>query len=278
MNKQTILRIAKYISIGFLTVFIAAVVLGGGLFLYYVSKAPSLSESKLVATTSSKIYDSKDELIADLGAERRVNAQSNEIPTELVNAITSIEDHRFFNHRGVDTIRILGAALRNLRGGGGLQGASTLTQQLIKLTYFSTSTADQTLSRKAQEAWLAVQLEQKATKQEILTYYINKVYMSNGNYGMQTAAQNYYGKDLKDLNLPQLALLAGMPQAPNQYRMYCVARCHYWIFRFGLRKILPVTLVQMSARKKKMWDVLSIRSTILLTVTACRLRCILPIP
>ena len=220
MNKQTFLRIAKYVSICLLTLFIAAIMLGGGLFLYYVSKAPALSESKLVATTSSKIYDSNDELIADLGSERRVNAQANEIPTELVNAIVSIEDHRFFNHRGVDTIRILGASLRNLRGGGGLQGASTLTQQLIKLTYFSTSTSDQTLSRKAQEAWLAIQLEQKATKQEILTYYINKVYMSNGNYGMQTAAQNYYGKDLKDLSLPQLALLAGMPQAPNQYDPY----------------------------------------------------------
>ena len=220
MNKQTFLRIAKYVSICLLTVFIAAIMLGGGLFLYYVSKAPALSESKLVATTSSKIYDSKNELIADLGSERRVNAQANEIPTELVNAIVSIEDHRFFSHRGVDTIRILGASLRNLRGGGGLQGGSTLTQQLIKLTYFSTSTSDQTLSRKAQEAWLAVQLEQKATKQEILTYYINKVYMSNGNYGMQTAAQNYYGNDLKDLSLPQLALLAGMPQAPNQYDPY----------------------------------------------------------
>ena len=220
MNKQTFLRIAKYVSICLLTLFIAAIMLGGGLFLYYVSKAPALSESKLVATTSSKIYDSNDELIADLGSERRVNAQANEIPTELVNAIVSIEDHRFFNHRGIDTIRILGASLRNLRGGGGLQGGSTLTQQLIKLTYFSTSTSDQTLSRKAQEAWLAFQLEQKATKQEILTYYINKVYMSNGNYGMQTAAQNYYDKDLKDLSLPQLALLAGMPQAPNQYDPY----------------------------------------------------------
>ena len=220
MKKQTILRIAKYVSIGFLTIVIAAVVLGGGLFLYYVSKAPALSESKLVATTSSKIYDNKNELIADLGAERRVNTQANEIPTDLVKAIVSIEDHRFFDHRGVDTIRIIGAALRNLQGQGGLQGASTLTQQLIKLTYFSTSTADQTISRKAQEAWLAVQLEQKATKQEILTYYINKVYMSNGNYGMQTAAQNYYGKDLKELSLPQLALLAGMPQAPNQYDPY----------------------------------------------------------
>ena len=220
MNKQTILRFLKYIGITFLTLFIALFLLGGGVFLYFVSKAPALSESKLVATTSSKIYDNKNELIADLGSERRVNAQSNEIPTDLVKAIVSIEDHRFFDHRGVDTIRIMGATLRNLQGKGGLQGASTLTQQLIKLTYFSTSTADQTLSRKAQEAWLAVQLEQKATKQEILTYYINKVYMSNGNYGMQTAAENYYGKDLKDLSLPQLALLAGMPQAPNQYDPY----------------------------------------------------------
>ena len=219
MNKQTILRFLKYIGITFLTLFIALFLLGGGVFLYFVSKAPALSESKLVATTSSKIYDNNNELIADLGAERRVNTQASEIPTDLVKAIVSIEDHRFFDHRGVDTIRIMGAALRNLQGGG-LQGASTLTQQLIKLTYFSTSTADQTLSRKAQEAWLAVQLEQKATKQEILTYYINKVYMSNGNYGMQTAAQNYYGKDLKDLSLPQLALLAGMPQAPNQYDPY----------------------------------------------------------
>ncbi|HEX1666430.1 TPA: penicillin-binding protein 1A [Streptococcus pneumoniae] len=219
MNKPTILRLIKYLSISFLSLVIAAIVLGGGVFFYYVSKAPSLSESKLVATTSSKIYDNKNQLIADLGSERRVNAQANDIPTNLVKAIVSIEDHRFFDHRGIDTIRILGAFLRNLQSNS-LQGGSTLTQQLIKLTYFSTSTSDQTISRKAQEAWLAIQLEQKATKQEILTYYINKVYMSNGNYGMQTAAQNYYGKDLNNLSLPQLALLAGMPQAPNQYDPY----------------------------------------------------------
>ena len=220
MNKQTILRIAKYLGIGVISLFIAAFLLGGGVFLHYANKAPELSESKLIATTSSKIYDSKNELIADLGAERRVNAQSSDIPTDLVNAIVSIEDHRFFNHRGIDSIRIAGAFLRNLRSNGGLQGGSTLTQQLIKLTYFSTSTADQTLSRKVQEAWLAIQLERTATKQEILTYYVNKVYMSNGNYGMQTAAENYYGKNLKDLSIPQLALLAGMPQAPNQYDPY----------------------------------------------------------
>nr|CAO91637.1 penicillin-binding protein 1A [Streptococcus pneumoniae] len=219
MNKPTILRLIKYLSISFLSLVIAAIVLGGGVFFYYVSKAPSLSESKLVATTSSKIYDNKNQLIADLGSERRVNAQANDIPTDLVKAIVSIEDHRFFDHRGIDTIRILGAFLRNLQSNS-LQGGSTLTCCWIKLTYFSTSTSDQTISRKAQEAWLAIQLEQKATKQEILTYYINKVYMSNGNYGMQTAAQNYYGKDLNNLSLPQLALLAGMPQAPNQYDPY----------------------------------------------------------
>ena len=218
MNKQTVIQWLKYVAIAAISFFLLLFVLGGLIFGYYAMKAPTLSEKDLVATTSSKIYDNQNNLIADLGAEKRINVSTNEIPTDLVNAIVAIEDHRFFNHRGVDIIRIGGSFLHNLRGGS--QGGSTLTQQLIKLTYFSTSTADQNLSRKAQEAWLAVQLEQKATKQEILTYYINKVYMSNGNYGMQTAARSYYAKDLKDLSLPQVALLAGMPQAPNQYDPY----------------------------------------------------------
>ena len=218
MNKQTVIQWLKYVAIAAISLFFLLLILGGLVFGYYAAKAPTLSEKDLVATTSSKIYDNQNNLIADLGAEKRINVKTNEIPTDLVNAIVAIEDHRFFNHRGIDFIRIGGAFFSNLRGGR--QGGSTLTQQLIKLTYFSTSSADQTLSRKIQEAWLATQLEQKATKQEILTYYINKVYMSNGNYGMQTAARSYYAKDLKDLSLPQVALLAGMPQAPNQYDPY----------------------------------------------------------
>ena len=218
MNKQTVIQWLKYAAIAAISLFFLLLILGGLVFGYYASKAPTLSEKDLIATTSSKIYDNQHNLIADLGAEKRINVKTNEIPTDLVNAIVAIEDHRFFNHRGVDFIRIGGAFFSNLRGGR--QGGSTLTQQLIKLTYFSTSSSDQTLSRKIQEAWLATQLEQKATKQGILTYYINKVYMSNGNYGMQTAARSYYAKDLKDLSLPQVALLAGMPQAPNQYDPY----------------------------------------------------------
>ena len=218
MNKQTVIQWLKYAAIAAISLFFLLLILGGLVFGYYASKAPTLSEKDLIATTSSKIYDNQNNLIADLGAEKRINVKTNEIPIDLVNAIVAIEDHRFFNHRGVDFIRIGGAFFSNLRGGR--QGGSTLTQQLIKLTYFSTSSSDQTLSRKIQEAWLATQLEQKATKQEILTYYINKVYMSNGNYGMQTAARSYYAKELKDLSLPQVALLAGMPQAPNQYDPY----------------------------------------------------------
>lgn len=218
MNKQTVIQWLKYVAIAAISFFLLLFVLGGLIFSYYAMKAPTLSEKDLVATTSSKIYDNQNNLIADLGAEKRINVSTDQIPTDLVNAIVAIEDHRFFNHRGVDIIRIGGSFLHNLRGGS--QGGSTLTQQLIKLTYFSTSASDRTLSRKIQEAWLATQLEKKATKQEILTYYVNKVFMANGNYGMQTAAKSYYGKDLKDLSLPQVALLAGMPQAPNQYDPY----------------------------------------------------------
>jgi len=219
MNKQTLMQALKYLASALITLLMIGFVIGCLVFTYYAVKAPKLSEKDLIATTSSKIFDSNNNLIADLGAEKRVNAETSEIPTDLVNAIVAIEDHRFFNHRGVDFIRIAGALISNIRGGG-RQGGSTLTQQLIKLSYFSTSSSDATLSRKIQEAWLAAQLERKATKQQILTYYVNKVYMSNSNYGMQTAARSYYGKDLKDLSLHQTALLAGMPQAPNQYDPY----------------------------------------------------------
>lgn len=218
-RKTTALKILKYCLIAGLTLIIAAVLAGGSLFAYYVSSAPKLSESKLSSTNSSLIYDSSGNLIADLGSEKRESVTADNIPLNLVNAITSIEDKRFFKHRGIDVYRILGAAFNNFTSSS-TQGGSTLDQQLIKLAYFSTSESDQTLKRKAQEAWLALQMERKYTKEEILTFYINKVYMGNGNYGMLTAAKSYYGKDLKDLSIAQLALLAGIPQAPSQYAPY----------------------------------------------------------
>ena len=212
-------RIAKYAFIGLLTFFVICVIAGGGLFAYYVSSVPKLTENKLQSTNSSRIYDGNGSLIADLGSEKRESASTDEIPITLVNAITSIEDKRFFTHRGIDVYRIMGAAINNLRHNS-TQGGSTLDQQLIKLAYFSTNTSDQTLKRKSQEIWLSLQMERQYTKQEILTFYVNKVYMGNGYYGMKTAAKSYFGKELGDLSVAQAALLAGIPQAPTQYDPY----------------------------------------------------------
>ncbi|MGT2912071.1 penicillin-binding protein PBP1A [Streptococcus cameli] len=219
MKNENLKRIFILVANVLLSLFTIGVLAGAAIAFYYIQSAPKLTEEALTATTSSKIYDKNGGLIADLGAEKRSNAKTHDIPTDLVNAIVSIEDQRFFNHRGIDVIRIAGAFVNNLTSRN-LQGGSTLDQQFIKLTYFSTSTQDQNIKRKIQEAWLAMQLEQRNTKQEILTYYVNKVYMSNGNYGMKTAANSYYGKELKELSLAQHALLAGMPQAPNQYDPY----------------------------------------------------------
>lgn len=215
-------HIGLKIAIAIVGLLCVALLTGIGIFFYYVKDAPALSEKNLEATVSSKLFDSDGNIFEDLGAEKREKVSANKIPQELDDAIVSVEDRRFFKHNGVDPVRIAGSALHNLTNKGGLQGGSTLTQQLVKLSFFSTTTeeADKTLRRKAQEAWLAIQLEKKHSKQEILTYYINKVYMANGLYGMETAAETYFGKELQHLTIAQTALLAGMPQAPNSYDPY----------------------------------------------------------
>ena len=193
-------------------------VASAALFFYYASSAPKISRSDLTSQSITTIYDDQNRVISRLGAQKREYAKDNQIPKQLRNAVVSIEDRRFYKHHGVDTIRILGAATSNVFGrSAGMQGGSTLTQQLVKLSVFSTAASDRTLKRKAQEAWLAINVEQHFSKSQILDFYINKVYMGNGIYGMQTAAQYYYGKDLNDLDLSQLALLAGMPQSPTYY-------------------------------------------------------------
>lgn len=212
-------KILSYLAISLLSLIILAVIAGGSLFAYYASQAPELSKEKLQATSSSLIYDKDNNLIADLGTEKRELVSSDNIPIGLVNAIVSIEDHRFFQHRGIDIYRIMGSIWHNLTNDT-TQGGSTLDQQLIKLAYFSTAESDRTIKRKMQEIWLSLQMERQFTKEEILTFYINKVFMGNGNYGMRTAAKSYFGKDLKDLSVAQLALLAGIPQAPSQYDPY----------------------------------------------------------
>ena len=148
----------------FLIVFFSLIILGlaagGAVFVYYSKDAPALNLDKLESTPSPKVYDSKEQLVATLGAEQRNLVKTDNIPVMLVNAVTSIEDHRFFNTRGIDPIRIAGAFVNNLKGGS-LNGGSTLDMQLIKLSFFSTDESDQTLSVKVQEAWMALKLRKR---------------------------------------------------------------------------------------------------------------------
>ncbi|MFF5995488.1 PBP1A family penicillin-binding protein [Lysinibacillus sp. KU-BSD001] len=205
----------KRILLAVVTLGIVGFLGGAGLFAYYVSKAPELDEELLKDPISSEFYDASGELFATIGVdEKRKYISYDEIPTQMVDAIIATEDARFFDHFGVDLWRLGGAVIANFRDGFGAQGASTITQQVVKNSFF---TNEKRLERKAQEAWLAIQLERKYSKEEIFEMYFNKVLMSGTVYGFGTAAEYFYGKELSELTLDEMALLAGMPQSPNNY-------------------------------------------------------------
>ena len=213
-------RIWKKIGLTLFFIIVLISITLSGLFFYYASTTPKISAADLQGATETQIFDMNQELITKLGGENRNLIEPEEVPQGLKDAITSIEDKRYYSHMGIDPIRIVGSFVRNLRAGHITQGGSTITQQLIKLSVFSTKKEDQTYKRKIQEILLALQIEREFSKEQILTYYLNKVYMANNTYGFGTAANYYFGKDLKELSIPQLALLAGMPQAPSSYDPY----------------------------------------------------------
>ena len=213
--KKILIGIAAFVTVG-----IIAIV---AIFAYYGATAPTIQASDLEGATETKILDKDGELIYSLGGEKRDLITSEQVPQLLKDAITSIEDKRFYSHMGIDPIRIAGSFLRNAKAGQITQGGSTITQQLVKLAVFSTKKEDQTYKRKIQEIMLALQLERNYSKEQILTYYLNKVYMANNVYGFGTASHYYFNKELSELSLPQVALLAGMPQAPNSYDPYANA-------------------------------------------------------
>ncbi|MEN1969381.1 PBP1A family penicillin-binding protein [Lentibacillus sp. N15] len=197
-------------------IIILVMVIGAGsAFAYFVASAPKLDESKLQDAFSSKIYDKNGDLFADMGAERRTRITFDDLPDVLVDAVTATEDSRFFKHHGIDLKRIGGAVVGNIRNGFGSEGASTITQQLAEKSFLS---HEKKIRLKVQEMWLAMRIERKYSKEEILEMYLNKVYYGNGAYGVAKAAQTYFGKnDLKDLTLPEAAILAGLPQRPTAY-------------------------------------------------------------
>ena len=218
-------NILKTIGIFILVIFSIGfgVGVGGGLFglnlfTQYQKTTPELNLAKLDNPTPSKIYDSSGNLLAEIGEENREEVKIKDVPQDFLNALISTEDSRFYEHHGFDYIRTVKAALVNLKSGFGSQGGSTLTQQLIKLTFLDPN--EDSLKRKTHEVTLAWELEDMFSKEEILELYVNKIYMGDGVYGIQTASNHFFGKDLKDLTVPQLALLAGIPNAPTDYNPY----------------------------------------------------------
>ncbi|KKB73799.1 MULTISPECIES: PBP1A family penicillin-binding protein [Bacillus] len=205
----------KKILLSILIIGVIGLIAGGVTFAVMVSDAPSLDEAKLKTPYSSTIYDKNGKKIAELGSEKRKYVSIKDIPDKVKNAFLATEDARFYDHHGVDPIRIGGALLANFEGGFGSEGGSTITQQVVKNSLLS---HEKTLKRKVQEVWLSLQLERKYSKDEILEMYLNRIYFSPQAYGIGKAAEQFYGvTNLNDLTVEQAATLAGMPQSPNNY-------------------------------------------------------------
>lgn len=208
------------IKLGLMAVFLI-LLSGVGLFAYYAKDAPSISKAQLESGGSTGFYTTNGKFILALGSEKRIYAKDSSDMQLLKDAIVSVEDKRFYQDKlGIDPIRIAGSMLTNAKSQSVSAGGSTITQQLVKLTVFSTDPSQRTLRRKAQEAWLAMRIQREYSHDEILEFYINKVYMNYGNYGIGTAADFYYGKKIGELDLAQTALLAGMPNRPTFYDPY----------------------------------------------------------
>lgn len=184
----------------------------------YFLLAPKLPDAEALKQTQLqvplRIFSAENRLIAEFGEKRRIPTEYNEIPLPLIQAVLASEDDRFFEHPGVDYHGLLRAAYSLATTGAKAQGGSTITMQVARNFFLS---REKTYLRKLNEIILALQIERKLSKEEILTLYLNKIYLGNRAYGVGAAANVYYGKPLQELNLPQFAMIAGLPKAPSKF-------------------------------------------------------------
>lgn len=169
---------------------------------------------QFVPPSSSRILAADGSLLAEFATERRTPVPLGSIPPLLARCVLAIEDHRFYQHVGLNPGRIAKALVTDLLAGGFVEGASTITQQLAKVLFL---TAEKTVGRKLREALLALEIERRYTKEEILGFYLNQIYLGNGAYGVEAAARVYFGQSVAQLSLDQCALLATLPKAPSRY-------------------------------------------------------------
>ncbi|MGA8043943.1 MAG: PBP1A family penicillin-binding protein [Terracidiphilus sp.] len=203
--------------VAFAALVLAAVVTGSlaGLMLIYSVDLPQIHDlERYRPSTTTDLYDRKGRVIGSFALERRVMVGYDGFAPILREAVLSIEDKSFERHWGVNVLRIAGALIHDLRGHGRAQGASTLTMQLARNLFLSD---ERTMTRKIQEAFLAIQIERAFTKEQIFTLYGNQIYLGSGMYGFEAASEFYFSKHAKELNLTEAALLAGLPKGPVAY-------------------------------------------------------------
>jgi penicillin-binding protein 1A len=205
--------------INFVLGLIGLAVAGVLLLVFALSMAyPNLPELDTLTSYRPKmplrVFSADKVLIAEFGEERRNVVHFKDIPDVMKKAVLAIEDDRFYEHGGVDYLGIARAAIHNLVGGGAKQGASTITQQVARNFFLS---SEQTIKRKVYEVLLAWKIEQNLTKDQILEVYMNQIYLGQRAYGFSSAAQIYFGKNLKDITVAEAAMLAGLPKAPSAY-------------------------------------------------------------
>ena len=211
-------RFRRLVVISILTLLIlslagAAALVGG--YLYISQDLPRISSLRdYRPAIISTVFDENHRKIAEFFRERRVVVGLPEVPPLLVKAFVAAEDSRFYQHQGVDPFSILRAALKNLEAGTIKQGGSTITQQVTRSFLL---TPERSYIRKIKEVILSYRIEKDFSKEEILFLYLNQIYLGHGAYGVQAAAENYFGKSVKDLSLAECAILAGLPQAPTRY-------------------------------------------------------------
>ncbi|WP_312045887.1 transglycosylase domain-containing protein, partial [Erwinia sp.] len=209
------MKFVKY----FLILAVCCILLGAGsiygLYQYIQPQLPDVATLKDVRLqTPMQVYSADNELIAQYGEKRRIPLKLEQIPPEMVKAFIATEDSRFYEHHGIDPIGIFRAASIALVSGHASQGASTITQQLARNFFLS---PERTLMRKIKEAFLAIRIEQMMSKDEILELYLNKIYLGYRAYGVGAAAQVYFGKNVDQLSLSEMAMIAGLPKAPSTF-------------------------------------------------------------
>ena len=213
------LRYGRVILLALLLTSFIIVGAGIGFVVGAVQNMPPYDINNITGHLSSFVLDKDNQVVTSLKTDKnRVELKSNEIPKVMKQAIVAIEDQRFYKHHGFDPIRLGGAVIANITKGYGSQGASTITQQLVKIAVLENP--EKKLRRKIQELIIALQIENKYSKDEILALYLNNIYYGHGAHSLQTAAQTYFGKDAKDLTLDEAAMLAGVVNLPGRYSPY----------------------------------------------------------